>query len=98
MIEKTAAWYEERQKLGKYNQAGIISLCPVCDNGVNVSCDDHARFIEENWFHGPCSRFANSERLLVIADRIIEAIDNALLISPLFQCAAIAVYKRLRNV
>jgi hypothetical protein len=57
-IERTDTWFEERLKLGKYNQAGVISLCPVCDNGVNASCDDKAKFIDSNWFHGPCSRFA----------------------------------------
>ena len=52
------AWFTDRQKLGRYNQAGIISLCPVCDNGVSVACDDRAQFINDDWFHGPCSRFA----------------------------------------
>lgn len=55
---KDQDYFNERLKIGKFNQAGIISLCPVCESGISPTTDEKAQFINENWFHGPCSRFA----------------------------------------
>lgn len=48
-----------RNTVGKLNCAGIISTCPVCLSGTNPQCDEQCVFINGNWFHGSCSRFAN---------------------------------------
>ncbi|MFI5260844.1 MAG: hypothetical protein ACHQU0_03555 [Candidatus Paceibacteria bacterium] len=77
--------------------AGIIPVCPVCERGVNNVCDDTSKQVDSVWYHGPCSRFANSERLLTIADRIIETIESATLINPLFMKPSRIAYKRLRG-
>lgn len=58
---------ENRTRVGKFNCAKIMSLCPVCERGVNAETDDCAVWIGENWFHKPCSRFAWLARTIILA-------------------------------
>ena len=54
--------------------AGVIPICPVCERDINVA--DKASVVEDEYYHGPCSRFANASSVIENMHTALYAIGN----------------------